>query len=105
MNFNYPIKSTVPLPKQEGMLITYFKTNQGLEFIEAVKLHLEGEDNTFDYFGAIQAGVNKAVENGSIVVLVYAIMNDLTPLITAIIQYLEGKNRLDRAKKRLKRIK
>ena len=69
MNFNYPIKSTVPLPKQEGMLITYFKTNQGLEFIEAVKLHLEGEDNTFDYFGAIQAGVNKAVENGSIVVL------------------------------------
>ena len=79
------------------MLITYFKTQKGLEFIEAVRLHLEKD--TFDYFGAISAGVNKAVDNGSIVALVYAITNDLTPLITAIIQYLEARNRLDRAKK------
>jgi hypothetical protein len=32
-------------------------------------------------------------------------MNDLTPLITAIIQYLDSQNRLNRAKKRLERTK
>lgn len=104
MNLNNPIKSTVPpLPTQKVMLIIYFNTKQGSEFIEAVRLHLEKD--TFDYFGAIKAGVNKAVENDSIVALVYAIMNDLTPLITAIIQYLDSRNRLNRAKKRLERTK
>ena len=104
MNLNNPIKSTVPpLPNKEGMLLTYFKTQKGLEFIEAVRLHLEKD--TFDYFGAISAGVNKAVDNGSIVILVYAITNDLTPLLTAIVQYLQGRNRLNRAKKRSQRTK
>jgi hypothetical protein len=98
MNFNNPMNSTVPLPNKEGMLITYFKTKKGSEFIEAVKLHLE--EDKFDYSGALAAGVNKAVDNGSIVTLVYAITNDLTPFFIAIIQYIEGKNRLNRAKKR-----
>ena len=48
MNLNNPIKSTVPpLPTQKGMLIIYFNTKQGSEFIEAVRLHLEKD--TFDY--------------------------------------------------------
>ena len=99
MNLNNPIKSPVTFPNKKGMLITYFNTNEGLEFIEAVRLHLE--EDTFDYFGAIKAGVNKAVENDSIVALVYAITNDLTPLMTAIIQCLEAQNRLNRAKKKI----
>jgi hypothetical protein len=98
MNLNNPIKSPVTFPNKKGMLITYFKTKKGSEFIEAVRLHLE--EDTFDYFGAIKAGVNKAVKNESIVTLVYAITNDLTPLMTAIIQCLETRNRLYRAKKR-----
>lgn len=98
MSSSNPIKSTVLLPNKEGMLITYFKTKKGLEFIEAVRLYLE--EDKFDYSGAIAAGVNKAVDNGSIVTLVYAITNDLTPLFIAIIQYIQGKNRLNRAKKK-----
>jgi hypothetical protein len=41
MNLNNPIKSPVSFPNKKGMLITYFNTNEGLEFIEAVRLHLE----------------------------------------------------------------
>jgi hypothetical protein len=35
-NPNNPMNSTVPFPNKEGMLITYFKTKKGSEFIEAV---------------------------------------------------------------------
>jgi hypothetical protein len=101
---NISTKPNIPsVPTQKGALVQYFNTEQGTEFIKAVKLHLE--NNSFDVFGAIQAGVNKAVENRSIVFLLYAVVNDLTPLFVAIIQYIEGKNKLNRTKTRLNRFK
>ena len=98
MSLNNPKKSNVPLPNNGGELIKYFNTKEGSEFIEAVMLHLE--TNTFDYIGAIKAGGNKAVDNGSIVKLLLATVDDFTPLITAIIRYIQSHNRLNQLKKR-----
>jgi hypothetical protein len=69
----------------------YFNSDKGSEFIEAVRLHLQ--QDFLDFPGAAVAGVNKAFENNSITEFVIALALDGTPLVIALIRYLDALNK------------